>query len=462
MAPVIPNRFRCGDRAQLMLVGGLALAVTIVVLALVLNSAIYTHNLASRSDSAASESLTFDEDTRRGVGGIMDSVNSEESGDDFPGLVNDYDAALGSWESSTRNLTGSNGRAVSVTRSSEREGVRIADRTVGGTTFYPASGTPSSWTVAKEVRVRQLDVNVTADGLVSKTLSDITSSLLGSNSFAVVFDDGSTEWQVAIYENGNTAATDLNVTVHEAGTSTYDTCTVDRSDVVVDLTDAEVATDTCEPLTFLDNFDGPVDIRFENAENSQGNYELTVDRVVDGPSSEVGPFTDAVDTANYAYHCGDSGTPKQTYYSAGSSNFPRVSPAIYSTEIDTEFVGSDTTVRGQHRIAPDEPGSEPATPRVVDLDVTDSSDGTDAVFDVSWTVTDPDGNFQSVDIELEGETTNSPGTTTSGTVTRTVSGGDGNTYTVLVTVEDADGNTRTIRQGHVADGDGTGDDTCPE
>ncbi|MFC6938589.1 hypothetical protein ACFQE8_01270 [Salinirubellus sp. GCM10025818] len=451
MATVIPEEFRDGDRAQLMLVGGLALAVTIVVLALVLNSAIYTHNLASRSDSAASESLTLDEDTRRGVGGIMDSVNSEGTGDDFPGLVSDYDTALGSWESSTRNLTGSNGRAVSVTGASEREGVRIVDDDGGA--FHPASGTPSSWTVVKEVRVRRFEMEVTDTNLLSTNLA-----LLATDSpFNVTFHDpgtGDIQHRVSIYKD--TAKGTINVTVDEKDESTLGTCSISRSDAVIDFTDAEVETGECEPLGFLSEYDEPYDIRFHNSGDSTGAYELTVDRVIDDSSSEAGSFTDAVDTTNFGNHC--SGP---TYNGPGGSS-PFVAPAIYSTEIDTEFVGSDTIVRGKHRIAPGEPGSEPATPRVIDLDVTDNSDGTDAIFDVSWTATDPDGNFQSVDVELEGATANSPETTTSGTVTRTVSGGDGNTYTVVVTVEDADGNTRTVRQGHLADGDGTGDDTCPE
>jgi hypothetical protein len=446
-----------------MLVGGLALAVTIVVLALVLNSAIYTHNLASRSDSAASESLTLGEDTRRGVGGIVDSVNSErDSTDDFGALRTDYGAALESWESSTRNLTGSNGRAVSVTGASEREGVRIVDG--DGSTFYPRSGPMSPWTVATEVRVRQFEMEVSAGSLVSETTGTVEGDLAGSGAFTVAFDedgDGTPEWEVAIYEDADTGSdTDVSVTVHDVDASSHETCTAVRSDVVVDVTGAEVGTEECEPLGFLAESDGPYDVRFHNGGAVGGRYELTVDRVAGSDlTDETGPFTNAVDARNYQYHCGDDRSPARTYYPASSSDYPRVSPAIYSAEIETGFVGSDTTVRGRQRVALDEPGGEPRAPRVTKFDVSEGTSG-DGEYTIDWAVEDPNGDLAEVrlsvagslaaTVSLSGDSADPPATT--------VSGGSGSDDTIEIRVEDANTNTRTTTRTHDDDGSVGG---CP-
>jgi hypothetical protein len=71
---------RSHDRGQLILLGGLTLAVLLVGLAVILNAAIYSENLASRGDAiGADDALVFRDETETAVSGLIAGVNADST-----------------------------------------------------------------------------------------------------------------------------------------------------------------------------------------------------------------------------------------------------------------------------------------------------------------------------------------------------------------------------------------------
>jgi len=74
------------DREQMILVGAFALSMTFVAFALLLNSAVYTQNLADRNgDAGADEAIEFKSEARVAANGIIAQIqdNSGSVDDDF-------------------------------------------------------------------------------------------------------------------------------------------------------------------------------------------------------------------------------------------------------------------------------------------------------------------------------------------------------------------------------------------
>jgi len=73
-------RDRPRERGQLILLGGLTLAVLLVGLAVILNAAIYTENLASRGDAiGADDALGFRAETEAAISGLIGEVNADST-----------------------------------------------------------------------------------------------------------------------------------------------------------------------------------------------------------------------------------------------------------------------------------------------------------------------------------------------------------------------------------------------
>ncbi|MFB6117630.1 hypothetical protein [Halosegnis sp.] len=440
------------DRGQLLLVGALALAISFVAVALILNSAIYTHNLASRSDGEEA-SATFARDARLNAGRALDHANRVNGPSGYSAVQTGFIDALGDLDAAVGRYGATDGRLVAVTHvaGSDAEGVRVADTVAGGSDFMPAYGDTNDWTVATGATVRSYDMRVQQSNLVdlssTPNLDDLAS--LSTPPFVVEFDDGTTAYRVGIYDDSG-----ITVLVSEVGSSDAVSCTVGTTTATVSFSEAELNNDPCEPLTVLESLDDTVTIRYLNPGSVTGSYKLVVDRVTPDGANGVGPFTHAVDAANHAYHCGNDGTVKATY-NGQSGSYPRVTRAIYESRIRTTHDSARSTAAHEWRIAPHE-RVRPQTPRATSFVVAETAN--DNEFDVSWSVTDPNGDSVTVTAEVteQGDDDSNPTKSISeGPVI--VDDGEG-PYTFRLTLSDGSGNTRTVTQTHAEDSDETG---CP-
>ncbi|WP_135826947.1 DUF7261 family protein [Halorussus ruber] len=454
------------DRGQLVLVGALTLAVSLVVLAVVLNSAIYTENLASRSSEAGtSAAVDARESVRDGVGGVTDHVNRNHAGADYTELADTHlPAALAEWRPLVVRQQVVSGRTLRVARVDNTEGTRIADESAGEFRPQTSGANPlgygdPNWLVADSVEVRNFLLGQISASDLTSASAPFDPEDAGTFFVEVRERGGSEEWQVALYEDGGSVGVLVwDEDPAEADEEAIGSCQT-PGPATVDLTGASLGGESCEALSFFEEAQSPLDIYYVNGDDAVGTYELVVDRAGHATSDAL---KNRVDAENYGRHC-DGPT-----YADSPSNDPYAAAAVYSTTVDFRFASESVTYETEVRAANGEPGPAPKHPRVTGLSVTDNSDPDgDASFAVNWEVADPNADLDSVTVELRqgGSPVDAPpsvsvgGASDSGSVTLSDSNGGGGTYTVVVTVTDDAGHSRTDAETHAADGDGgTG---CP-
>ena len=461
MAPV-----SAGERGQLILVAGLSLAVVLVVLALVLNTAIYTENVASRDvDSGATDALAARDAAVEGAGAVVDGTNDRSTAVDYGTLEDEFEAGVGRWSTDLSGYAAFAGRSLRVSPTGDASrGVRIVDGT-SSSAYTPIDGS-ADWTVAPTVHVRSFEMTVTSSASAATAKTDLGDGTWDDDSVFSV-DFGAADWRMAVYENSSSG--DLTLAVDDG--DWVGTCSTASSELRIDVGRGTVNGVRCEPLTTAASVDGPIDVRFANGDAVTGTYELTVDRAIDGAEDARGPFADAVDRANADPEAGCS---VQTYNRHGDGNrFPTVAPALYAGAVDVSYRAESIAYDATARVAPGEIGAAATTPRISSYAVDDRSNSTHVAFVVDWSVADPDGDLASVTValddtdgtEIRRAATPADGSTASGstTVAAPTQATDiavGTEYDVRVAVEDATGEVRSVVQRHVAESDGD-DAGCP-
>lgn len=319
-----------GDRGQLLVVASLALALLFVVLALYLNTAIYTENLATRkSDIAGASGATqYQAAATDGVAGTMTYANYHNNSS-YADLDESFSTAVGNWSDFVGRHEAVSSRSANVSLVSTTNGTRIVQQPDHNFTNVSDA---ADWTLAEDATVRQFRMNVTRTSLTSSTLGNVLADVV----FHVRFDDGTEVWEVYVYQDGGS---EIRVGVVDATTGTeYGPCRVSQSRAVVDVTGATVGGQECEPLTYLDNLSAPYDVGYNDTTDAAvgdtvvGEYELFVDR-----------HRTTVDSA-LGHHYGPE----------GSSSDPYLTRAIYAAEVEVDYETERIDYGTRVRVAPGE------------------------------------------------------------------------------------------------------------
>jgi hypothetical protein len=262
------------DRAQLILITGLTLAVILVTVVLLLNTAIYTENLATRGvDAGGAEAIEFRDGAVDDLAGIMHREHRNESSD--AGVEADFGASAETYARSVSTLRARDGTVADVDVSVTETGYFIAqNETDGGFRNMTASdGTTADWTVAgNATRTRNYRLTVDPD-----SLSDSQ-----SGAFAVVAD-GSPHGTNATWSASLSRATgdELNVTVTSETDTVSETFeTGPDGNHTVDLTGGTVNGEPFDALVWADGVQtgsDRYDVRYENGDRARGTYHLVVD-----------------------------------------------------------------------------------------------------------------------------------------------------------------------------------------
>lgn len=269
MADLRPGGAR--DRAQLLLVGALSLAVVLVVLALLLNSAIFTQSVATRgsglaggSDVAAHRDIVED-----AVGETVEFANANETG--YADQTRRVTDELPRVEETLAASHARNGRSVTLSFVDQTNGTRVARTSDGALEAYTITDVDG-------VRGFRLDVN-------RSTLTNDTASTdpnppppasIGSltGTLRITFVGPSDDWEIAVYrddEGGQTV-----VAVYENGNRVGWCTDASGSRTVVDVTAAQVGGEHCMALEFFDDLGTPFDVEFVNGVGTEGTYEYVV------------------------------------------------------------------------------------------------------------------------------------------------------------------------------------------
>jgi hypothetical protein len=321
------------ERGQILLIAAFALAVTFVALAVVVNSAIYTENLASRGEVAgSSEGVVYQHQIVQSTGEAIGFANRYNYSS--PGMLED---SLEQSLSTIGRLGGAQqargGQLVNVSYVGETIGTRIAENASGGSTFLENSGSREDWQLAEDVdRTRNFQIEAHKSGLETSQ----------SSAFSVIANESNTNddiWQMWIYRDG--IGGDFLVEVEPADGGSAETCRFGTSGIDeydIDVTDGTVNEQRCHALTRSGTTgrqmwfgtgipsSNSYNITFQNGNDIQGNYSL----VIQGTAN----------TSNLA--------PSPTNVA------PFETEAIYDATIDYVYLTSNIRYQTEIRVAPGE------------------------------------------------------------------------------------------------------------
>ncbi|KAB1194618.1 hypothetical protein GJR96_14670 [Haloferax sp. MBLA0076] len=320
----LPSRDAGEGRGQLFLITALAIAVLLVSLALILNTAIYTENIATRTTDTQLDEATSAQRVAVDTGGVILDAENRRGGSPSD-IESRFETTLANWSSSAATLEATNGFTTNVSYTgTNTTGLRVHQD--DASRDFTDNSSKVEWVVIEDGRVRGIRFNV------SRTSLDSTPS----DAFRLEIDnnDGGTndDVRVTMHDDG----TNVVVTV-ENETGVVGSCAVEPTNdgsLVVDVSDATVGTQYCPPLeTAHDEVDGEIDLEFDNADNATGTYEL---------------YATNDDTNLFDLFDGDE------YATVGSGYWPVQQDAIYDANVTFVFQSSGTTVKKEIRIAPGE------------------------------------------------------------------------------------------------------------
>ena len=310
------------DRGQLILVTGLAVAVTLVAMVLLLNTVIYTQNLATRGAQIEDgEAIAFRGEVIADVGGLLDAENRKDHGSWSEAESNvrqamfRYDHLLSRYHAERGTVAEIDRKSLSLT-----EGV-ILRQTNASRNFTNASGQSADWQLAEDAEnVRNVRLTVSGENLSDSR----------SDSFHVrLAEDDGPEWHVYLYND-----TDDEIVVavkNGSDSSPTDVCSASGPMATVDLTRGTLDGSPCPGLVWAKDIDSPYNVTFRNSEAVTGTYEMTVD-----PSNGA--------TIN-----------ETNFDDAGATESPRAAAAVYAAEFEIHFETPQMAFHTTVRTAPGEP-----------------------------------------------------------------------------------------------------------
>lgn len=321
------------DRAQLLLVAGLVVAVTLVMLALTLNTVIYAEYRATRgSDTAGGDdALRFLEATEDGIGGILEAANRDHDGSHAALRANVTDA-VDAWGNATGRSFATTGVATHVSKRTLTNGTRML-QTDASRNFTAADGA-ANWTLASGVSARQFRLGVRNASLAAATNATVGS---GQGVFHVhVNDQSSSRWRAFVYRDPNTGT--INVTVRNAtgGTvSESEPCSATAEHVLVDITGGTVGGESCPALSFASDLQSPYAITYNETETGGGTETAT------------GTYHLIVDDGSVARTPGPE-------FNGAPGNSPWADAAVYAASYDVVYETARLRYNASVRIAPGE------------------------------------------------------------------------------------------------------------
>ena len=233
------------DRGQLLLVAGVLLAVVFVGLALLVNAAIYTDNIATRGGDSASEPLAYQAGVTDAVGELIDAENA--AADDTDGF-GEISTRIGEGTETIDDTLERNHLRRAATTNTE-----VTDETEGWLIRQNETDTFDNWE-ANATGVRGFEVDIDTDAMATDT------------PFVLILDG--TELEInktggSIVVEGGTEGIECSVPVPVDGTVRFDV-TGERLDG--------------EPCRFgWPAFGEDSDIALQNGMNGAGKYELTIE-----------------------------------------------------------------------------------------------------------------------------------------------------------------------------------------
>ncbi|MDS0282983.1 DUF7261 family protein [Haloarcula onubensis] len=314
------------DRGQIILVAAFALAVIFVAMALIVNSAIFTENLASRGETAGSEgALSMRADVAAGVGAGVEAANRNNHSSDSA-LTDAVRTSVGDISLQTGRQSARSGRVVDVAYQSSRSGERIYQS--DGTAFSNETGTAAYVVAAGVSRV---------DGANGTRAFEIEADTISATDNSTAFEIRAQEsgltsgnensWRARVWNVTGSDTVHVRTLKNDGGSTVVEDCEVTKDSpgpaVTIDVTGGTIDGEGCDALATAPDGEsfhfsagtgvgttGSYDLSFANADKISGDFSLVVhdDGLLSlpslGPSLESSPALYDV-TVRYTHYTAD-------------------------------------------------------------------------------------------------------------------------------------------------------------
>ena len=296
------------ERAQLILVAGFVIAVVLIALALVMNSAIYTENLATRSDSSgATDAVVYQRAVESAALEAFEYAHAVDGGDHASLEANVTDAMAG-LDAVSAQQEARRGHVPNVSVAGTVHGTAIIDESDD----FASEADDANWTVAGGISAVRA-FNVFVDGR-----SDLRER--GDDEFRIVANDtaNADRWHLNVTKNTSTN----EIVVGVAAGGSFETCRHNDDTAWVNVTAGTVAGEPCDALTFAEGVSGSYDLEYRNGTAVRGHYSMVVDN------------------------------PVGASYASPDAGDPRAEAALYRMTVDLVYRTADLDYRAKIRIEP--------------------------------------------------------------------------------------------------------------
>ncbi|MFC5368230.1 DUF7261 family protein [Salinirubrum litoreum] len=343
-----PDRWRAGDRrdrAQLVIVGGLVLAFSLIALTFILNSSLYTENVESRAtlpvaDDAREYHATLDAE----FGTVIERSNDEDYGSQSAVETAVEDRATEIDRLVAAQFIEERGAFVDadVGSATVDEGFVVKQETVRP--FTDTSGIGDWRVVRSSERVRAIQFTVDEGDLPEEG---------DGNPFTVDVEETGAlpdRWTAELTEDSDRVL--LSVEQEDGTTytcrSTTEAARVDLSGgflYSLDPATGEVLDVTDCGYRFAPDVDGPYRIDFTNGDEASGTWTMTVENAGGGLFGVV----------NCDQTFGGLAAPPGVDCGGAGGDQPYTVDAVYALETTVTYETTEIDYRTTLRVAPDEP-----------------------------------------------------------------------------------------------------------
>ena len=242
------------SRGQIILLAGFALAIIFVSLALILNTAIFTENLATRETADGHDALDLEQAVTE-TGDVLLRETNRDGGT--------YSELVGTYRDRIRNYRDAE-NTHAIARGSIRD-VWVMENH-NGTTITQTNGTALE--DDNETSTWQVTGGTTDARMVRFNITDADAE----TPFVFMATSDTATWNLSVNKSDGT----YTVTI-DNGTGDPSTETVDSDTLELQPTNGSIQGDSWPALTFQNELTDPFEIWFVNGSNATGTYQLTVD-----------------------------------------------------------------------------------------------------------------------------------------------------------------------------------------
>ncbi|MFB6085754.1 MAG: hypothetical protein ABEJ84_02940 [Halodesulfurarchaeum sp.] len=245
------------SRGQILLVAAFAMAIIFVALALILNTAIYTENLATRETVGGHEVLDFQESVIEVGAVLLRRTNAEES--TYQTLRSTYRERIRNYSDAELAHALTRGTIRNVTLLETHNGTLLNQSTVSN---FENEGGNSTWqlvhgvTDARAVRFEVTDVDSNATLRINAT-------------------NGSETWGLLVNESNGSFGVSVQTPTNGSSSRMYSTESLE-----IRPTEGSIENRTWADLEFQNAFPDEFDLWIKNGSNATGTYRLIVDEAV--------------------------------------------------------------------------------------------------------------------------------------------------------------------------------------